>query len=225
VVVVLIVFGKRIQRFYDRIETRFLTNLNAREAAAAADHSLTADVKRKREDIQSNLLPWDAHIVEMEVAPHAEYIGKTLVELQWREKFGINIVYIKRGEKLIHVPTRKAILLPFDHVGLIGTDDQLQTFKPAFDATENGDSGSVDINEIALKKIVVDEYTKLNGVVLRESGLRERTNGVVIGIERGAERILNPDSSFVFKWGDIVWIVGERKKIRMLIGPELQPPR
>jgi CPA2 family monovalent cation:H+ antiporter-2 len=223
VIIVLVVFGQRIQKFYDRIEVRFLTNLNAREAAAAADNSLTANVRRKREDIESNLLPWDAHIVELEVAPHADYVGKTLADLQWREKYGINIVYIKRGEKLIHVPTRKAILLPFDHVGVIGTDDQLQLFKPVFDSLEDGDVGSVDINEIALKKIVVDEHTKLNGLNIRGSALRERTNGVVIGIQRGDKRILNPDSNFVFEWGDVVWIVGERKKIRELIGREVPP--
>lgn len=220
VIIVLFIFGQRIQKFYDRIEVRFLTNLNAREAAADADKSLTANMRRKTEAMQSNLLPWDAHIVELEVAPQAPFIGKTLAELAWREQFGINIVYIKRGEKLVHVPTRKAILLPFDHVGLIATDDQLQAFKPVFDSLENGDSEDVDIEEIALKKIVVDEHTKLNGQNIRSSGLRERTNGLVIGIERGNERILNPDSSFVFQWGDIVWIVGERKKIRKLIGQE-----
>jgi len=116
-VIVLVVFGQRIQKFYDRIEIRFLTNLNAREAAANADKSLAANVKRKNEAIQSTLLPWDAHIVELEVGPQAPFIGKSLAELAWREQYGINIVYIKRGEKLIQVPTRRAILLPFDNRG------------------------------------------------------------------------------------------------------------
>ena len=216
VVIVLIVFGKRIQAFYERIEVRFLSNLNAREAEAAADTSLNANVRRKSEDIQSSMLPWDAHIVELEVGPQANFIGKTLADLQWREKYGINIVYIKRGNKLIHVPTRRAILLPFDQVGLIATDDQLHAFKPVFDSHDNGEGEYVDIDEIALKKIVVDEHTRLNGLNIRDSELRERTNGLVIGIQRGNERILNPDSSFRFQWGDILWIVGERRKIKKL---------
>jgi len=232
VIIVLVTFGKRIQKFYHRIEVRFLANLNARENAEAADNSFLANVQRKREDLQSSLLPWDAYIVELEVTPHADYIGKTLAHLEWRENYGINIVYIKRGEKLIHVPGRHAILLPFDQVGIIATDEQMQVFKPVFDSSENGETHEIDINEITLKKIVVDEHTKLNGLDIRGSGLRERTNGLVIGILRNNERILNPDSSFVFKWGDIVWIVGERKKIRNLIGtqapetsPPLQPPK
>jgi monovalent cation:H+ antiporter-2, CPA2 family len=217
VVAVLIVFSKRIQRFYERMEVRFLSNFNAREYAAAADTSLMATIRRKNENIQSSMLPWDAHIVELQVAPEAKFVGKSLAELEWREKYGINIVYIKRGDKLIHVPTRKAILLPFDQVGLIATDDQLQGFKPVFDSIDNGDGEHVDIDEIALKKIVVDEHTGLYGQDIRNSGLRERTNGLVIGIERGNERILNPDSTFKFQWGDIIWIVGERKKIKRLV--------
>jgi CPA2 family monovalent cation:H+ antiporter-2 len=62
----------------------------------------------------------------------------------------------------------------------------------------------------------VDEHTRLKGKTIRNSGIRERTNGLVVGIERNKERILNPDSNTVFEWGDIVWIVGERKKIQKL---------
>lgn len=226
IIIVMVIFGKRIQQFYQRIEMRFLSNLNAREAAAAA--TFTATIKRKREDIQSDLLPWDAHIVELEVGPDAEYVGRNLAELGWRERYGINIVYIKRGEKLMQVPGRDAILLPFDLVGIIATDEQIQTFKPVFDSKEKPSTSAVDIEDIALKKIVVDEHTRLNGLDIRHSGLRERTNGVVIGIERNNQRILNPPSTFVFQWGDIVWIVGERKKIRKLIAgqtADVQAPR
>lgn len=69
---------------------------------------------------------------------------------------------------------------------------------------------------IALQKIIVDEHTRLKGQDIRSSGLRERTNGLVIGSERNNQRTLNPDSTTPFEWNDIVWIVGERKKIQAL---------
>ena len=53
-------------------------------------------------------------MIGLEVNPHAEYIGKTLAELAWREKYGINIAYIKRGDNLIYAPNRFNRLLPFD---------------------------------------------------------------------------------------------------------------
>src|SRR5690606_39557924 len=101
---------------------------------------------------------------------------------------------------------------PKDLVGIIATDEQIETFKPVFDAKDETAS-TVDVEDIALQKIVVNEFTKLKGKDIRSSGLRERTNGLVIGIERGGERILNPESTTVFEWDDIAWIVGDRKKI------------
>ena len=212
IIIVLILFSNRIQRFYQRLEGRFLSNLNARERIAAQEIE-KQEFLQKQLNPQSDLSPWDAHMVDLEVNPHAEYIGKTLVELSWRERYGINIAYIKRGEKLIYAPGRNNRLLPFDQVGFIATDDQINRFKPVFDAVENVDVEENDIEDIILQKIVVDEHNKLKGLSIRGSRIRERTNGLVVGIERNEDRLLNPDSTTSFEWGDIVWIVGERDKI------------
>jgi CPA2 family monovalent cation:H+ antiporter-2 len=218
VILVLILFSKRIQRFYQRIEGRFLTNLNARETAAAAADAASPEVFKKSSDIQSDLVPWAAHIVDLQVSQEANYLGKSLLELAWREKYGINIAYIKRGDKLIHAPGRSHKLLPFDHVGVIATDEQMLLFKPVFDTRETDIDPMPDIEDIVLQKTVVNEHTKLKGLSIRDSQIRERTNGLVVGIERNKQRILNPDSTTVFEWGDIIWVVGERKKIQSLSG-------
>lgn len=218
IIVVLVVFSKRIQTLYHRLEGRFLSNLNAREIAAEAEEARSTNLLQKQFQTESNLTPWDAHMVDLEVNQQAEYIGKTLAELAWRERYGINIAYIKRGDKLIYAPGRNNKLLPFDQVGIIATDDQMQQFKPVFDATES--LSAIDhhsVEDIILQKIVVDEHTRLKGVSIRDSGIRERTNGLVIGIERGRERILNPDSTTILEWGDVVWVVGDRRKIQKLV--------
>ncbi len=215
IIIVMLLFSKRIQAFYQRIEGRFLSNLNAREKLAGEKQAEKNRVQN-RFNPQSDLSPWDAHMIDMEVNPQAEYIGKTLVELAWREKYGINIAYIKRGEKLIYAPGRNNRLLPFDHIGIIATDDQMQTFRPVFDAIETVGKTNEQLDDIVLQKIVVDEHNKLKGLSIRDSHIREKTNGLVVGIERDKERVLNPDSTTNFEWGDIVWIVGERKKIHQL---------
>lgn len=212
IVVILFVLTKRIQAFYQRIEVRFLGNLNARETADY--NSFSANVSRRKAAMEQKLAPWDAHIIELEVSPEADYIGRTLFELSWREKFGINIVYIKRGEKLIHAPDRNSILLPFDNVGIIATDEQAQLFKPVFDSKTSGEAALLKVDDISLQKIVVNEHTRLKGKTIRESGIRELTSGLVIGIERNNERILNPESNTVFEWDDVVWIVGKKKKLK-----------
>lgn len=215
IIIVMRIFSKRMQRFYQRIENRFVTNLNARELENGEKNTLVRDLQKKFNP-KSDLSPWDAHLVDLEVNQHAGYIGQTLMELGWRERYGINIAYIKRGGKLIYAPGRDNKLHPFDHLGIIATDDQIQQFKPVFDAVDEPDTTEVNTENIALQKITVNEQTKLKGLTIRDSGIRERTSGLIVGIERNDERILNPDSNTVFEWGDIIWIVGDRKKIQGL---------
>ncbi len=216
VLITLVIFSRRIQNFYQRIEGRFLDNLHAREIAAEEKDSLAASVLRQSESIQSDLSPWAVYIVDLEVSQQAKFIGKSLQELTWRENFGINIAYIKRGDKLINTPGGKEILLPFDHIGVIATDEQMQVFKPVFELEEVVDPDAGNIEDISLQKIIVDEHTKLKGISIRNSGIRERASGLIVGVERGNNRVLNPKSDLVFEWGDIIWIVGERKKISKL---------
>jgi CPA2 family monovalent cation:H+ antiporter-2 len=215
-ILVLFTFSKRIQKFYQRIEGRFLSNLNARELAEQRANASSENLLRRHFSPQSDSSPWDAHMIDLEINPLAKYVGKTLVELGWREKYGVNIAYIKRGNKLIYAPGRNSRLLPFDSVGIIATDEQMQAFKPVFDTNEQVTGKEQDVEDIIVQKFVVDEHNKLKGLTIRDSGIREKTNGLVIGIQRNKNRILNPNSSTTFQWGDIVWIVGERKKIQKL---------
>ncbi|HUZ57673.1 MAG TPA: cation:proton antiporter [Hanamia sp.] len=215
IIIILILFSNKIQHFYHRLEGRFLTNLNARQLEEKQKSQEEEDLKNQLRP-HTDLSPWDAHMINLEVNPHAEYIGKTLVELSWREKYGINIAYIKRGDNLIYAPTRFNRLLPFDDVGIIATDDQMQKFQPIFEEAVTMELNEKRTEDIILQKMVVDENNRLKGLTIRGSGIRELTNGLVVGIERNEDRILNPDSGTKFEWGDIIWIVGEREKIKQL---------
>jgi CPA2 family monovalent cation:H+ antiporter-2 len=141
-------------------------------------------------------------------------VGKSLQDLAWRENYGINIAYIERGSITITAPARSDVLYPFDKIAVIGTDVQLEQFRMEVESatlpSQNGDG------EIILNKLIVDNHTALRGKTIRASGIREITNGVVVGIERNGQRILNPDSTTVFEWDDIIWIVGDRRKIENL---------
>lgn len=220
-IIFIFVFSSKMKSIYLRIEERFFGNLNAREDAEY--QTLSAKVSRKTAELQSELMPWDAHIVSLTVPQIAVYIGKTLQELAWREKYGVNIAYIKRGQKLINAPVKNAILLPLDKVGIIATDEQMQAFKPIFDSEEKVDITETDLDTIIVDKIIVNESTQLKGQNIRTSGIREKTNGLVIGIERANTRILNPDSSTQFEWGDVVWIVGNKEKILAFKKKGIQP--
>ncbi|MGV3589048.1 MAG: cation:proton antiporter [Adhaeribacter sp.] len=191
-------FRKRIRTAYERIEHRFMTNLNAREAESPA----------------KKLLPWDAHLAHFQVSPESEYIGKTLAELGIREKFGVSIAQIERGRLTIPVPRGEERLYPADKITVIGTDEQLSSFKPFVEVANPEEITAASQPEVGLRQVVVDAKFPYLGKTIRASGIREKTNGLIVGIERNAERILNPDPATIFEIGDIVWLAGEQRLIR-----------
>ena len=196
------IFSRKLQAFYDRMEHRFLYNLNARE----------------EQNKQPEILPWDTHLTELTVSPESELVGKSLVELAVREKYGVNIALIERGHKMIPTPQRDERLYPYDKVMLIGTDDQLAAVQELFNGSaKENDETYFPKKDMTLQKIVINSSSPVFAQTIRDSGIREQTQGLVVGIERQGVRILNPDSNLVFENEDIVWIVGNHKKIPELL--------
>jgi CPA2 family monovalent cation:H+ antiporter-2 len=196
------IFSRKLQSFYNRLETRFLKNLNAREA----------------QNRQPGILPWDAHLADLNVAPESGLVGQTLAELSVREKYGVNIALIERGKLMIPTPGRDERLYPNDKVMVIGTDEQLAAVKTLFEGNvDESLETTFPKEDMALQKVVINSSSPVYGQSIRTSGIREATQGLVVGIERAGERILNPDSNLVFENGDIVWIVGNNKKVPALL--------
>ncbi|WP_018476522.1 cation:proton antiporter [Pontibacter roseus] len=200
----IVVFSKKIQNFYIRIEERFMANLNDREINAASSMAHT-------------LVPWDAHLTSFEVSPESVVVGRSMLELQIREKYGVNVAVIERGDHTIMAPTRNERVFPNDRIYVFGTDEQLDAFRAFIEAevetAADSDRGKEDIS---LQMLVVSAGSTLHRKTVRESGVREKTKGLIVGIEKNGERILNPDSELVLEEGDIVWIVGSPWRIRQL---------
>lgn len=201
-------FAKKIHAFYLRLETRFFFNFNHREI-------LEAKVSRKE------LAPWDAHIAQLVLPPASPCAGKTLEELAIREKTGVNIAMIKRGESYtVIAPPRFEKLYPGDTMFAIGTDEQLDAFK-LFIQPDAEQLKLEEQHDVVLKKLKVSEGSFMLGKTIRESAIREKTSGLVVGIERGGRRMLNPESTTMFEKDDKVWIVGDADQIEK-VQKELQ---
>lgn len=204
----LLIFRRKLQRMYDKVENRFVKNLNNREIE---EQRIIAEQDAQRRN--QNLAPWDAHLTTFEVSPDAvNVIGKTLEELAWRERVGVNIAMIKRGAITIIPPERYDRVYPGDKLYIICTDGQERRMnallRPDKKAAQN-----VRAIEMKLEQLVIDSDSPFTNKTIRESDIRNKAHGLVVGIERDGERFLNPESDWIFKEGDLVWIVGEKKLI------------
>jgi CPA2 family monovalent cation:H+ antiporter-2 len=199
-----VLFPKQLHTLYNKIEKHFLKNFNDRELTKVANRR------------QNVLSPWDGHMADFEIAKESNLAGKTLSELKIREQFGINIASIKRGDITINIPVRNERLFPGDEINIIGTDEQVKLFKIYLDKHEVDAPETDERVDIILQQLDLKNRTCV-GKSIRESRIREKTHGIIVGIERNGKRTLNPESDWILETDDIVWIAGDKKKINIFI--------
>ncbi len=201
-IVIYIIYRKKINQQYYWLESHFMSNFNARDIVKTG---------RSRRD----LTPWDGHMTIFEIAKESNLAGKNFKQLRLREELGINVVFIKRGEITINIPTRNDKLFPGDEICVIGTDNQIQEFKNYLDKNENDLPEIEKENDIILRQYELISHEFI-GKSIRESKIREKTQGLVVGLERNKKRVLNPESHTILEKSDIIWIVGNKKLLNTI---------
>lgn len=96
---------------------------------------------------------------------------------------------------------------------MIGTDAQITEFTKYLTHNEI-EAKTVEESEIVLRQLEVsqEEFTQKS-----ISQFRGKTGGLIVGIERNGNRILNPESSLILQPNDIIWVVGDKKKMAELL--------
>lgn len=200
----------RIQRFYGKIETRFLLNYTERERMQ------NGDVKAEKK--QQVLAPWDTHMAKFTLETRSPIVGIPLIVMKLRENFGINIVIIERGDLVMNIPSREEVLYPGDIISVIGTDEQLNLFKDYIVAKpETLAEQKADTTLVGLHSFTIPEDSNLIGQTIRHSKMREMCKGIIVGLERDGDRLVNPDPDIAFEAEDVIWIVGHNKRIQVYL--------
>ena len=187
---------KRIVDQYLRLESHFLLNFNDRE--------IQSNKQAEIENIKLDF--YDGHLTNFVISTHLDLVGKTLEELKFREKNGVNIVKIKRGDVVIYIPNKDVRLFPGDEISIVGTDEQVIEFTAFLKQHETVDTENFD--NLVLQKFTLYNPDFINKTI-RDAKLRELTKGLVICIDRPDCRILNPESDVVLRKNDELWIAGE----------------
>jgi CPA2 family monovalent cation:H+ antiporter-2 len=104
-------------------------------------------------------------------------------------------------------------LFPGYEICVIGTDDQITKFQEYLDQHEFEIPEKALDNDIILKQLELHNELFI-GKTIRDSQIREKTRGMVVGIERDGKRFLNPDSTLLLQENDILWIVGSKKMLQ-----------
>lgn len=198
IVLVSLLFSRRIRVQMGNIETRFMDNLNER------------DLRRTG---KNNSVVSDLHLAYVTVGVGCDFVGQRLRETFVRPRYGINIVSIQRGQDTYTIPGGDMRVYPGDVLGVIGTDEQLEAFLPDVEKTSTGaGTDALKSGDFRLFSILLEESHPLIGETARTSRLREKSRALVLAIQRDGEYI-DHDADVTFAPGDVVWLVGDPKSL------------
>lgn len=204
-----IVYSRSMKNSSIRMERLFIQNLRSKDMAARA-------AGKKRPLFEGRLLDRDIHIAEVEVPQDTLWAGKTLAELNLAQRFGVHVSSIQRGRQHIHIPSGGDMLFPGDKLHAIGTDDQLTKLNAALQQEQFSDEMELDQPEMRLRRFAIGNNSILLGKSLVTSGLRDKYNCMLVGMEEDQESLSAVTPTYKFEVGDILWIVGDDVDIRRL---------
>jgi len=195
-------FFNRLESSYRWLETEFLSGLRS---------SNDADLQKSH--AMQRLAPWDAHLVQIVAGAHSELTGRTLLEAKLRERFGLNVVAIQRGPRVIAPPARDERIFPGDELLVLATDEQIEQARKVIEGqTHPPHAHHQDLSEFDLRTITIRSDSPICGRSILSSQLREKHGVLVVGVERQGRRIMNPESQLVLSEGDVLWVVSARSQ-------------
>lgn len=216
---------------YLRIESRFLVNLNEKHMRKHRD------AQRQKQGASDTWFDEDLQLARYKLSQGSSFIGKTLLQTNFRSNYGCNILQVTTPNKVVDMPGAEHVLEADSSILVIGTIEQFKMLTAAIEGKK------VDLEQVATPlslrefmlhdheeepelrflslAITIDQHSKLLGKSIKDANIRENWSALVIGLERGAYTMTNPNVSLTFEKGDLLWILGKQKMMNTLIKEEV----
>lgn len=202
-----IVFSKRLRRRSFEMEERLRENFGSENDASGAERTIDAEQ-----------LPFEElHMAEFGVSPESIVAGRTLHEIDFRRRYGVTVVAIRRGERRLQLPDGRTTLFPHDRLTVVGTDEEFRIFHRVLE--EQLSARKHRREEMTAPALQIAAYTlpahsALDGTTLGEAEVRRHASALVLGIERPEGAVMNPSAGERFRAGDVVWAVGDPQRMK-----------
>jgi len=191
-----------VMHWYERIESKFLENMNKRDTL----HSFVLP-----EVLQDNFT-----LDKIPLSPKSQYAGLRIRDCDFRKEYNVSVVSVDRADEVIDLPSKDLVLFPADEITLIGTEEQLAKVRPLLEVEDDVLIKERPASDVDIFRIEVDKGNRLLGTSLRESNFRHGYNAMVIAVERDGEFLLNPQADIVFQEGDTIWFVASEGKAKAM---------
>ncbi|MCI9285940.1 MAG: sodium:proton antiporter [Muribaculaceae bacterium] len=198
-IILIMSFSNNVRKRLQRIETRFIDNLNEREL--------------RRSGAKNAIVP-NLHLAYMTVGYACPFVGEQLRNSGLRSRYGVSVSSIQRGNSMIMVPGADARIFPGDIIGIIGTDEEIQALLPVMEASDDAESAP-DHDDIRLTSVKLTATSPLIGKTLPTSGLRDTYESLLVAVQT-EDTYSQPDPARPFMEGDVLWLVGDMHRLSQI---------
>jgi len=207
---ILMLLSRWLKKRSIALERLFIQNLQSRDIEAQKQG-------KKKPLFANHLIDRDIHIANLELPDDSLWAGKTLYSLRLRNRFGVHISSILRGSKHINIPNGGTILFPGDKLQAIGNDEQLTKLSKAMKAELQPTITDIEKHEMKLRSFTISKTSPFIGKTLKDSGIRDEYNCMVVGVDEGQKNLTLITPSRSLQAGDVLWVVGEEKDLERIL--------
>ena len=207
---ILMLLSRWLKKRSITLERLFIQNLRSRDIEAQKQG-------KKKPLFANHLIDRDIHIANLELPDDSLWAGKTLYSLKLRNRFGVHISSILRGSQRINIPNGGTILFPGDKLQAIGDDEQLTKLSKAMKAELQPTITDIEKHEIKLRSFAISKTSPFIGKTLKDSGIRDEYNCMVVGVDEGQQNLTLITPSRCLQAGDVLWVVGEEKNLERIL--------
>ena len=209
-ILILMLLSRWLKKRSITLERLFIQNLQSRDIEAQKQG-------KKKPLFADHLIDRDIHITNLELPDDSLWAGKTLYSLRLRNRFGVHISSILRGSKHINIPNGGTILFPGDKLQAIGNDEQLTKLSKAMKAELQPTITDIEKHEMKLRSFAISKTSPFIGKTLKDSGIRDEYNCMVVGVDEGQKNLTLITPSRCLQAGDVLWVVGEEKDLERIL--------
>ncbi|NLD19099.1 MAG: sodium:proton antiporter [Clostridiales bacterium] len=207
------------------IELRFISNFE--------EKTLSRQKKERGVKGEIHWLNEAMFVTEFEVLDTKEF--KTIYDFSKSRAFMVTIIRIIRDGKVINLPGKNEVVKEGDILHMLGTMDEIDACtllledNEYIEYTDRDDMRLKDyiygqafyniapVEQLICCPIRIDNDSEFVRKSIKNSGLRARYRGSIIGIERGDLPITNPDKETIIQLNDMLWVIGTKRMADSLI--------
>ena len=167
-----------------------------------------------------------SNLFRVQVNDTSTLLGKTVMELDVRREYSLNILEIRRGDSSKHrflktITQRMAsqdtalsagdmlyVMGDFDNVSRFADDYSLAIIDGHTTEEADGASGSLDFYDIGIAEILIMPNSRLSNRTVKEIDFRNKFNVNVLGIRRKNEYLLQDLGNTQVHGGDVMLVQG-----------------